>query len=68
MSKHKLLLKLKIFLAYVKDIQLMSIKIKANDIDFIDAECFDSFSSVIFNCKNKYCCFNKKLNNTDFFY
>ena len=39
-------------------------KIRANNIDLIDAERFDSFSSVIFNCKNKYCCFNKRLNNT----
>ena len=38
-------------------------KIRANDIDLIDAERFDGFSSVIFNCKIKYCCFNKKLNN-----
>ena len=41
-----------------------SMKIRANDIDLTNAERFDSFSSVIFNCKNKYCCFNKKLNNT----
>ena len=39
-------------------------KIRANDIDLIDAERFDSFSSVIFNSKSTYCCFNKKLNNT----
>ena len=26
-------------------------KIRANDIDLIDAERFDSFSSVIINCK-----------------
>ena len=26
-------------------------KIRANDIDLIDAELFDSFSSVIINCK-----------------
>ena len=49
-------------------------KIRANDIDLRDAErfdsClasfserFDSFFSVIFNCKIKYCCSNKKLNN-----
>ena len=41
-------------------------KIRANGFDLIDAERFDSFSSVIINCKNKYCCFNKKLNNTGF--
>ena len=40
----------------------LSMKIRANDIDLIDAERFDSFSTVIFNCKIKYCCFNKKLN------
>ena len=37
---------------------------KANDIDLRNAKRFDSFSSVIFNSKIKYCCFNKKLNNT----
>ena len=42
-------------------------KITANDIDLIDAECFDSFSSIIFNCKIKYCCFNKKLSDTELF-
>ena len=42
-------------------------KIRVNDIDLIDAERFDSFSSVIINCKNKYCCFSKKLNNTELF-
>ena len=39
-------------------------KIRASDIDHVDAERFDSFSSVIFNYKIKYCCYNKKLNNT----
>ena len=48
----------------VKASSNLSIKIRANDIDLIDAERFDSFSSVIFNSKNKCCCFNKKLNNT----
>ena len=43
---------------------LSSKKIKANDIDPRDAERFESFSSVIFKCKIRYCCFNKKLNNT----
>ena len=38
-------------------------KIRANDIDHRDAERFDSFFSVIFNCKIEYCRFNKKLNN-----
>ena len=38
-------------------------KIKANGIDFRDLKRFDSFSSVIFNCIIKYCCFDKKLNN-----
>ena len=42
----------------------MSMKIRDNDIDLIDAERFDSFSSVIFNSKIKYCCLNKKPNNT----
>ena len=37
-------------------------KIRGNDIDLIDAERFDKFSSVIFNCLNKFWCFNKKLN------
>ena len=36
-------------------------KIRANNIDLIDEERYDSFSSVIINCKNKYCCFNKNL-------
>ena len=43
--------------------QSLNMKIRAIVIDVIDAERFDSFSSVITNCKNKYCCFNKKLNN-----
>ena len=38
-------------------------KIRANDIDRKNAERFDSFSSVVFNYKIKYCCFIKKLNN-----
>ena len=42
----------------------MNIKLRANNIDVRDAERFNSFSSVIINCKNKYCCFHKPLNNT----
>ena len=37
-------------------LKILSMKIRANNIDLIDAKRFDSFSSVIFNCKNKYCC------------
>ena len=37
-------------------------KIRANNIDLIDAERFDSFSWL--NCKIEYCCCSKKLNNT----
>ena len=43
---------------------ILSVKIRANDFDFRDAKRFDSFFSLIFNCKMKHCCFNKKLNNT----
>ena len=35
-------------------------KIRANDIDLRDAERFDSFSSVIINCKNYFCLFYNK--------
>ena len=31
----------------------LNMKIRANDIDLIDAKRFDSFSSIIINCKNK---------------
>ena len=48
----------------IREENILSMKIRANDIDLIDAKRFDSFCSVFFNCKNKYCCFNKKLNNT----
>ena len=34
-------------------------KARANDIDLINAKRFDSFSSVIFNCKIEYCCSSK---------
>ena len=35
----------------IKIIFTLSMKIRVNDIDLIDAERFDSFSSVIINCK-----------------
>ena len=47
----------------IQEENIFSMKIRANDIDLTDAEHFDSFSSVIFNCKIKYCRFDKKLNN-----
>ena len=42
-------------------------KIRVYDFDLRGAKRFDSFSSVIFNCKMKYCCFHKNLNNTQVF-
>ena len=42
---------------------ILNMKIRAIDIDLKDAERFDSFSSVIFNSKIKYCCFNKNVKN-----
>ena len=42
---------------------ILNKKIRANDIKPTDAEHFDSFSSVIFNRKLKYCCYNKKISN-----
>ena len=48
----------------IREENILSMKIKANDIDVIDAKRFDSFSSVIINCKKKCCCFNEKPNNT----
>ena len=33
------------------------------DIDLKDAEYFDSFLTVIFNCKIKHCCFKKAEQN-----
>ena len=41
-------------------------EIRVNNIDLRDAKLFDSFSRVIFNCKIKYCCFNRKLTITSF--
>ena len=38
-------------------------EIKTNDIDLKNSQRFGVFSNVTFNCKSKYCCFNKKLNN-----
>ena len=46
----------------IREENILSMKIRANDIDLIDAERFDSFFSVIFNCKIKYC-FNKNFFN-----
>ena len=46
------------------NILILSMKIRAIDIDLKDAEHFDSFSSIIFNCEIKYCCFNKNLDST----
>ena len=37
----------------------LSMKIRVSDNDLKDAKRFDSFSSVIFNYKIEYCCFNK---------
>ena len=47
----------------IREENILSMKVRAKDIDLIDAERFDSFSSVVFNCKNEYYCFYKKLNN-----
>ena len=35
----------------IREENILSMKIRANDIDLINAERFDSFSSVIFNSK-----------------
>ena len=47
----------------IREENILSMKIRANEFDLSNAKRFNSFSSVIFNSKNKYCCFNKKLNN-----
>ena len=38
---------------------LLCMKISVNETDLKDAKRFDSFLSIIFNCKIKYCCFEK---------
>ena len=35
----------------IREENILSMKIRADDIDIIDAERFDSFSSIIINCK-----------------
>ena len=42
----------------IREENILSMKIRANNIDLKGAKRFDSFFSVISNCEIKYCCSN----------
>ena len=43
----------------IQEESILSMKIRADNIDLVDAECFNCFPSISSNCKIIYCCFEK---------